>query len=274
MRETTNLKLTQFDGSDVPNWLDQYNSDNLKIDTAIGEQAVKNTEFSNTNGNLQTQISNNRNQIDENTQDIANTKKDVVNIKGGSDSSIGALEKKLTTTDQTVDTLKTTVGSNVFSNVGASITEAIGNTAIVNNKSISDDLAELHTELTTTNSDLVRIKDDIAKLEQSAITIFANATFGMVNTVSGVKQVQLNISFEKSLEEYGISNGMYCIINPSLVLGTEGSDKSNLVVCSKPQTVTNVDIGFLQIPVIAVVGTLDTTTDYSFYHECPVTFYK
>lgn len=106
MRETANLKLTQFDGSDVPNWLDQYNSDNLKIDTAIGEQAVKNTEFSNTNENLQTQITNNRNQINENTQDIANIKDDIKNIKGGSDVNLNTLQGEITTLEQTVTNLK------------------------------------------------------------------------------------------------------------------------------------------------------------------------
>ena len=275
MRETKNIKLTQFDGSDVPNWLDQYNSDNLKIDTAIGEQAVKNTEFLNTTGNLQTQITNNRNQIDENTQDIANIKKDVINIKGGSDSSIGALEKNLTATDQTVSTLKTAVGTSDFSNVGSSITEAIGNTVINDNKSISDDLAELHTELTTTNSDIVRVKGDVTKLEQYAFTIYANATFGVVSNVSGIQTAKLNITFENSLSSMGIAKGMYFKIEPTLVQRTLGDENGIFLTTSLVSgVVNNVDIGYLEASVIGIGYTYNTTDSYNFPHECPITFYK
>lgn len=157
MRETANLKLTQFDGSDVPNWLDQYNSDNLKIDTAIGEQAVKNTEFSNTNGNLQVQITNNRNQIDENTQDIANAKKDIADIKKGSSTSLAEIDKKFVATDAQISGLKTQVGSSDFSNVGASITEIIGNTPITGNDTISHDLQTIHNDLDSVKDQNSRI---------------------------------------------------------------------------------------------------------------------
>lgn len=164
MRETTNLKLTQFDGTDVPNWLDHYNSDNLKIDTAVGEQAVKNTEFSNTNENLQKQITNNRNQIDENTQDIANTKKDVADIKKGSSTTLDDIDKKFVVSDSQIEVLKTQVGSSDFSNIGTSITESLGNTEIENNASISEDLKKLHGENDTLDADVSQLKSDLNRL--------------------------------------------------------------------------------------------------------------
>lgn len=190
MRETANLKLTQFDGSDVPNWLDQYNSDNLKIDTAIGEQAVKNTEFSNTNENLQVQITNNRNQIDENTQDIANAKKDIADIRKGSSTSLEEIDKKFLETDAQISGLKKQVGSADFSNVGASITEIIGNTPITGNDTISHDLQAIH-------NDLDSIKDQnsrITNLEKSVGTASIKNVGNSITEAIGNESLPLSAS--------------------------------------------------------------------------------
>lgn len=190
MRETANLKLTQFDGSDVPNWLDQYNSDNIKIDTAIGEQAVKNTEFSNTNENLQVQITNNRNQIDENTQDIANAKKDIADIRKGSSTSLEEIDKKFLATDAQISGLKKQVGNADFSDVGASITEIIGNTPITGNDTISHDLETIH-------NDLDSVKDQnsrITNLEKSVGTASIKNVGNSITEAIGNESLPLSAS--------------------------------------------------------------------------------
>ena len=193
MRETANLKLTQFDGSDVPNWLDQYNSDNLKIDTAIGEQAVKNTEFSNTNENLQVQITNNRNQIDENTQDIANAKKDIADIKKGSSTSLAEIDKKFVATDAQISGLKTQVGNSDFSNVGASITEIIGNTPITGNDTISHDLQTIHNDLDSVKDQNSRITNLEKSVGNASIKNVGNSvTEAIGNTELPLSSISLS----------------------------------------------------------------------------------
>lgn len=106
MRETKNLKLTQFDANDVPNWLDQYNTDMEKIDAANGSQSATNTEYESRFTTDEELINNNRTQINENTQDIANVKDDIKNIKGGSTTSIAGLQTEVTTVSQSLTTLK------------------------------------------------------------------------------------------------------------------------------------------------------------------------
>ena len=144
MRSTTNLGLTQFDGSDVPNWLEQYNTDMKKIDDNAGTQNLTNTEYENRLVADEKKIKDNRNQIDENTQDIANIKSDISNITGGSTVNINQLNTTVTaqgneiesldtragTLENEVTALETQVGRGEIENVGDSITGAIGHTAI------------------------------------------------------------------------------------------------------------------------------------------------
>ena len=106
MRETKNLKLTQFDPNDVPNWLDQYNTDMEKIDTANASQGTTNAQYESRFTTNEEMLNNNRTQINENTQDIANIKDDVKNIKGGSNVSIATLEEEVTGVQQSLTTLK------------------------------------------------------------------------------------------------------------------------------------------------------------------------
>lgn len=144
MRTTTNLGLTQFDGTDVPNWLDQYNSDMKKIDDSVGTQSVNNTKYENRFTDNEKKITDNRNQIDENTQDIANIKSNINDITGGSTvninqlnttvitqgSDIANLKTRTSTLENSVDALETHVGNNPVENVGENISKAIGNTAV------------------------------------------------------------------------------------------------------------------------------------------------
>lgn len=106
MRETKNLKLTQFDANDVPNWLDQYNTDMEKIDAANGSQSATNAEYDSRFTTDEELINNNRTQINENTQDIANIKDDIKNIKGGSGVSLNTLQEEIAETNQTITNLK------------------------------------------------------------------------------------------------------------------------------------------------------------------------
>ena len=106
MRETPNIKLTQFEPNDVPNWLDQYNSDMVKVDTAVGEQKTENSKYELRFTADEELINNNRTQISENTQDIANVKDDIKNIKGGSTTSIASLQTEVTEVSHSLTTLK------------------------------------------------------------------------------------------------------------------------------------------------------------------------
>lgn len=106
MRETSNIKLTQFEPNDVPNWLDQYNSDMLKIDTSVGAQKTENSKYELRFTADEELINNNRTQINENTQDIANVKDEIKNIKGGSTTSIASLQTEVTAVSQSLTTLK------------------------------------------------------------------------------------------------------------------------------------------------------------------------
>lgn len=106
MRETKNLKLTQFDPNDIPNWLKEYNSDMEKIDSEVGRQDVVNTGYETRFTNVEEKIQNNRNQINENVQDIANIKDDLRNIKGGSTVSIADLKEEVDGVEHSLTILK------------------------------------------------------------------------------------------------------------------------------------------------------------------------
>ena len=106
MRETKNLKLTQFDANDVPNWLDHYNTDMEKIDAANGSQSATNAEYDARFTTDEESIKNNRTQINENTQDIANIKDDIKNITGGSGTSLKTLQDEITAVGQDITNLK------------------------------------------------------------------------------------------------------------------------------------------------------------------------
>lgn len=146
MRETTNIKLTQFDGTDVPNWLDQYNSDMSKIDAAFGSQNTENSKVNNELDAIKQLETADREQINENTQDIATLKqttipaidtrlKAVENETGTVDARIEAVEDGLTS-------VETTIGDKSIANVGASITAAIGNSAL-NRNTLSSSISAL-----------------------------------------------------------------------------------------------------------------------------------
>lgn len=194
MRETKNLKLSQFEPNDIPNWLDQYNTDMEKIDTANGSQNVVNESYETRFTNDEEKISNNRNQINENTQDIANIKDDIKNIKGGSDLSLNTLQREITTVEQTVTNLKggstrtiaelendlntdqqnisaldgrvetledsvgnveTKIGNSDISNVGKDITTVIGNEKLLTSKkNISGAINQLYTKAVNLSADI------------------------------------------------------------------------------------------------------------------------
>lgn len=134
MRETTNIKLTQFDGTDVPNWLDQYNSDMSKIDTAFGEQSVENSKVSTEIDAIKQLETADREQINENTQDIATLKQTTI---PAIDTRLKAVEGETGTVDARIEAVEdgltaveTTVGNIDISNVANSVTAAIGNNSI------------------------------------------------------------------------------------------------------------------------------------------------
>lgn len=173
MRETKNLKLTQFDGSDVPNWLDQYNTDMKKIDDNAGSQSTRNNAYENRFETDELKIADNRNQIDENTQDIANIKANIKEITGGSTTSVSELDTKVTNLERESDTLdsrvetledtctnlETSVGNKPIGNVGANVTEAIGNVSLMD---IGDSLSDAIVKVNNLTADAQQAADEVA----------------------------------------------------------------------------------------------------------------
>lgn len=235
MRETKNLKLTQFDPNDVPNWLDQYNTDMEKIDAATGLQGVVNAGYESRFTTDEELINNNRTQINENTQDIANIKDDVKNIKGGSNVSIRDLQTQVTTVEQSVTNLKggstrtiaelendlnidqqnisaldgrvtnieRTLGNSAISNVGTNVTSAIGNeTLLTNNKTLSGAINEIHNE------------NSILKVVNSGNIIRKNE-----------HELGIKVSLDKPLKDFGVANNM-SIGGTPVLLYDNSSNKS------------------------------------------------
>lgn len=161
MRETSNIKLTQFEPNDVPNWLDQYNSDMLKIDTSVGAQKTENSKYELRFTADEELINNNRTQINENTQDIANVKDEIKNIKGGSTTSIASLQTEVTAVSQSLTTLK-----------GGS----------------DRTIAELETDLNTDKAEISALNGRVETLEDSVKNIGTNLadykSANIPNTVS------------------------------------------------------------------------------------------
>lgn len=235
MRETKNLKLTQFDPNDVPNWLDQYNTDMEKIDAATGLQSVVNAGYESRFTTDEELINNNRTQINENTQDIANIKDDVKNIKGGSNVSIRDLQTQVTTVEQSVTNLKGgstrtiaelendlhidqqnisaldgrvtniegTLGNSAITNVGTNVTSAIGNeTLLTNNKTLSGAINEIHNE------------NNILKVVNSGNIIRKNE-----------HELGIKVSLNKPLKDFGVVNNM-SIGGTPVLLYDNSSNKS------------------------------------------------
>lgn len=223
MRETKNLKLTQFDPNDVPNWLDQYNSDMVKVDTAVGEQKTENSKYELRFTADEKLINNNRTQINENTQDIANVKDEIKNIKGGSTTSIASLQAEVTTVSQSLTTLKggsdrtiaelendlntdnaeiksldsrvetlenttttleTKVGTASVSNFGNSLTEAIGNEVLAD-KLTGKNVSEILKFLTSNSVHLEGSPEDTSTIQVSAtIDYFPVSIFFAVGIIN------------------------------------------------------------------------------------------
>lgn len=133
MRETTNLKLTQFDGNDIPNWLDQYNSDMAKIDVNAGSQKTTNAETENKIYAINQWQTNTDNRLAENETSIANLKQSTIpaiNDKITSiETEIDSLDGRLETVEDGLTGVETLVGNSAITNVAATVTTAIGNTS-------------------------------------------------------------------------------------------------------------------------------------------------
>lgn len=235
MRETKNLKLSQFDPNDVPNWLDQYNTDMEKIDAANGSQSATNAEYDTRFTTDEELINNNRTQINENTQDIANIKDDIKNIKGGSNVNLNTLQGEITTLEQSVTNLKggstrtiaelendlntdqqnitaldgrvesletdsstkgekinlleSTVGNSDISNVGSSITAAIGNFTI-SGSSLSDSIHKLENAQSATRTVLAYVNSTNLGITQNALLLGVSLT---VNHTESEKTLTLGM---------------------------------------------------------------------------------
>lgn len=181
MRETPNIKLTQFDPNDVPNWLDQYNSDMLKVDTAVGEQKTENSKYELRFTADEELINNNRTQISENTQDIANVKDDIKNIKGGSTTSIVSLQTEITGVSQSLTTLK-----------GGS----------------DRTIAELENDLNTDKAEISKLDGRVKTLENRATTL-ENSVEKIGTNITRNDTFSLNRDTEYAINRFTITSADY-----------------------------------------------------------------
>ena len=263
MRETKNLKLTQFEPNDIPNWLDQYNTDMEKIDTANGSQNVVNEGYETRFTNDEEKINNNRTQINENTQDIANIKDDIKNIKGGSNVDLNTLQTEITTVEQSVTNLKggstrtiaelendlntdqqnisaldgrvetledsvtgleTKTGKEDISNVAKNITSAIGNKALMtNDKTLSGAINEL-------------------TLQKSHQPFFIAATRAEFTSLTNNTQT-VKLTLANTLREVGANKTMGVTLVPEVVRGNNDSNPEyTIMVSSEPLYITDSNI--------------------------------
>ena len=101
--KTTNIELSQFLGTDKPAWVNDYNADMLKIDSAVGENVTDiSTAQSRADSaytladNTASSVSSLSTQVSDNTTDIATAQGNITTIN----SLIG--NGTPTTTDQTI----------------------------------------------------------------------------------------------------------------------------------------------------------------------------
>lgn len=230
MRETKNLKLTQFDPNDIPNWLDQYNSDMEKIDTANISQSTTNAQYESRFDNDEELIRNNRAQINENTQDIANIKENVNNIKGGSTTSIADLESEVNTVSQSLTTLK-----------GGS-TKTIAE--------LESDLADDKTALDSLDARVGTLEDTVTTLSGSVSKIGTNlTTFKSVSVPNGVSETlitTITIDTENKTGHY------FANVN---ALFDENENGIRQIVFKRTRNVETIDVGVANNHAVSSVKT-------------------
>lgn len=107
MIKTTNLGLTQFESSDVPNWLVHYNNDMKLLDTFAGQQTADSAQKDLTMDAINTTLENHKNSIEENRVDIAEYKDNkVLETVQAHTEQIGTLETVNESHDKEIDAIK------------------------------------------------------------------------------------------------------------------------------------------------------------------------
>lgn len=251
MRETPNIKLTQFEPNDVPNWLDQYNSDMLKIDTSVGAQKTENSKYELRFTADEELINNNRTQINENTQDIANVKDDIKNIKGGITTSIAGLQTEVALVSQSLTTLK-----------GGS----------------DRTIAELETDLNTNKAEIsvieTKLGNETLRTNKKTLTGAINeifATFFMIVTEGTIIRkndneltIRVTLRNNKTLSDFGIKNNTTLCGTPVSLFNDDTQNRVNCFPTYTPQITDNTAKTFN-----LNYTTKDTLTDNKFYITAP-----
>lgn len=254
MRETPNIKLTQFEPNDVPNWLDQYNSDMVKVDTAIGAQGTENSKYELRFTADEELINNNRTQINENTQDIANVKDDIKNIKGGSTTSIASLQTEVTEVSQSLTTLKGCSDRTIAELENDLNTDKAEISAIDGRvETLEDTTAQLENDVTTLKNNAV----DISTLEKKVGTD-STANFG-----SDLSKAIGNTDIHVSHTALSISNVLNMMINGTKTIELEQGDIGSIGGTAHITHVKNSSLcapALLTIALNGVSGTLNTGT--------------
>lgn len=151
--KTTNYKLSQFVGGDVPSWLGDYNGDMAKIDKAIGDVANSQGSVEQSVVGLTSEVQGLSTQVSGVSTSVQQLQTSVAQIDSGYKQADTALSQRITananniqTNTTAIESINTTIGTEDISEIGdGSIKGAISN---INNSLIK--YKNIQVEITTT----------------------------------------------------------------------------------------------------------------------------
>ena len=132
--KTTNYKLSQFVGTDVPSWLGDYNGDMSKIDKAIGDVSNSQGSVEQSVVGLTSEVQGLSTQVSGVSTSVQQLQTSVAQIDSGYKQADTALSQRITTNANNIQTnttaiegINTTIGTEDISGIGdGTIKGAIG----------------------------------------------------------------------------------------------------------------------------------------------------
>ena len=133
--KTTNYKLSQFVGTDVPSYLGDYNGDMSKIDKAIGDVANSQGSIEQSVVGLTAEVQGLSTQVSGTSTSVQQLQTSVAQIDSGYKQADTALSQRITTNANNIQTnttaiesINTTIGTEDISGIGdGTIKGAISN---------------------------------------------------------------------------------------------------------------------------------------------------
>lgn len=223
--KTPNIQLSQFIGTDKPSWLSDYNSDMLKIDTAI---AGSNTGVSEAKAAANNALT---------IANQANTKSDT------NTSSISTINSQIQTINTDVETVEG-IANNATSLANTAIQNA--NTAIQNANDVSTNVtswitATLNKPSSVWNNDYlinIRLNKYLNIMQIFGRIHTANGNAAPVNTVIMTLPEQFRPSSDKTLYNMGV--GLVppaSTNNPSGILNAELDATTGNIIVTNPNAI-------------------------------------